>query len=166
MSRLLTWEAALEERRRLRRAGRTLVFTNGCFDVLHVGHVHTLEEAARRGDVLWVGVNDDESVRLLKGGQRPFVPWEERARILAALRAVDGVLPLVHVTAAIMLAALRPDVYVKGGDYSPATLPEMGVVRALGIRLVLVPPVPGRSSSALVEHIVRRQRSKTLSDLT
>ncbi|MDQ7029143.1 MAG: adenylyltransferase/cytidyltransferase family protein [Ardenticatenia bacterium] len=158
MSRLLTLDAAVEARDRLRLAGHTLVFTNGCFDLLHVGHIHTLEVAADHGDVLWVGVNDDTSVRLLKGKLRPLVPWEERARVVAALRAVDGVLPIVHVTAAPLLANLRPEVYVKGGDYSPATLPEIHVVRALGIRLVLVPPVPGKSSSGLVERIVHQHR--------
>ncbi len=151
MSRILSLQAAIEERSALRRAGRTLVLTNGCFDLLHVGHVRSLWAAAREGDVLWVGVNDDASVRLLKGADRPLVPWEERAEVLAALRPVDAVIGFSEVTAAHLLAALEPDVYVKGGDYTPKTLPEMPLVRALGIRLVLVPPVPNRSSSRLLE---------------
>lgn len=156
MSRILTLDEAVRERRALRHAGRTLVLTNGCFDLLHVGHVRTLRAAAQAGDVLWVALNDDVSVRLLKGSGRPLVSWEERAEILAALRPVDAVIGFSWVTAAYLLAALRPEVYVKGGDYTPETLPEMPLVRALGIRLVLVPPVANRSSSRLIELVRSR----------
>lgn len=156
MSRILTLDEAIRERQALRQAGQTLVLTNGCFDLIHVGHVRTLWAAAQAGDVLWVALNNDASVRLLKGYGRPLVPWEERAEILAALRPVDAVIGFSWVTAGHLLAALRPEVYVKGGDYTPETLPEMPLVRALGIRLVLVPPVAGRSSSRLIELVRSR----------
>ena len=148
-----------------RRLGRSLVLTNGCFDLLHVGHVRLLEACRAFGDVLIVGVNSDESVRQLKGEGRPFVPADERAALLAALRVVDAVTVFHERTAERLAALVSPDVYVKGADYASAgpgaaspqideaRLPEARVVRRHGGRVVLVPLVPDRSSTALASRI-------------
>jgi rfaE bifunctional protein nucleotidyltransferase chain/domain len=131
-----------------RSAGKVVVLTNGMFDLLHVGHLRYLRQARSEGDVLVVGVNADSSVRALKPG-RPLVPQAERAELVAALRPVDYAVIFAESTADGLLRAVRPDVYVKGGDYCEANLPEAATVRELGARLVFVPMVPNRSSSAL-----------------
>lgn len=155
-----------------RAAGRGIVLTNGCFDLLHVGHVRLLQRCRALGDVLVVGVNDDTSVQRLKGPARPLVPAAERAEVLAALEAVDYVTVFEETTAERLAAAVRPEVYVKGADYAqPSTssqrpdsdpdggevdddrLPEARVVRQAGGRVVLLPLTPGRSTSALVGRI-------------
>nr|WP_290665104.1 adenylyltransferase/cytidyltransferase family protein [Ardenticatena sp.] len=156
MGRILTLDDARREREALRAAGKRLVLTNGCFDLLHIGHLHSLRMAAAQGDVLWVGVNSDVAVRLLKGPKRPLVPWAERAELLSALEMVDAVIGFDEITAAHLLLAVRPDVYVKGGDYTPATLPEYHLARLLGADVVLVPPVAARSTSQLIVTIVER----------
>jgi rfaE bifunctional protein nucleotidyltransferase chain/domain len=132
----------------LRSAGARVVLTNGVFDLLHVGHVRYLCQARSEGDLLVVGVNADASVRALKPG-RPLVPDSERAELVAALRPVDFAVIFAEPTADALLRALRPDVYVKGGDYTEASLPEAATAREVGARLVIVPLVPNRSSSAL-----------------
>ena len=158
--------AALEAER---AAGRRIVLTNGCFDLLHVGHVRALRQCRALGDVLVVGVNGDGSVRRLKGPPRPFVPAAERAEVLAALAVVDYVTVFPEQTAERLAALVRPDVYVKGADYARAAgapaavpeipeidedrLPEARVVRAAGGAVVLLPLTPGHSTSALVERI-------------
>lgn len=162
MSRLLSLAQARGERATLRHSGKRLVLTNGCFDLLHVGHLRYLQAAAELGDQLWVGINTDRSARLLKGPGRPLVPWEERAELVAALEIVDATIGFNEITAAHLLTTLRPDVYVKGGDYTPETLPETSVVRALDIELHLIPPVPARSTSDLVALIVARSRTAAL----
>lgn len=156
MGRVLTRADARSQRDRLYQAEIRLALTNGCFDILHVGHVRYLHAAAQLGDQLWIGLNTDQSVRLLKGPHRPLIPWRERAELLAALDVVDAVVAFDTVTAGPLLAELAPDVYVKGGDYTPDTLPEIPVVRALGIRLELIPPVPARSTSDLIQTILDR----------
>jgi rfaE bifunctional protein nucleotidyltransferase chain/domain len=143
-----------------RRAGKRVVLTNGCFDLLHVGHARLLGEAKALGDVLVVGVNGDDSVRRLKGPARPLVPAAERAELVAALGAVDYVALFEETTAERLAAAVRPDVYVKGADYAAAggavdsgRLPEAAVVRAGGGEVVLIPLTPDRSTSGLVARI-------------
>ena len=142
-----------------RATGKRIVLTNGCFDLLHVGHVRSLRAARALGDVLVVGVNSDASVRQIKGAGRPLVAENERAEVLAALEAVDYVSLFDEPTAERLAAAIRPDVYAKGADYASggvidaARLPEAQVVAALGGRTVLVPVVPGRSTTGLVERI-------------
>lgn len=128
--------AALGER--LRKAGRTVVFANGCFDLFHVGHVRYLEGSRQQGDVLVVGVNSDRSVRELKGKGRPLLPEEARAELLAAMESVDYVVIFDDATAAEILRDLRPDVHCKGTDYTAATVPEREVVRSWGGRVVIV----------------------------
>jgi rfaE bifunctional protein nucleotidyltransferase chain/domain len=134
----------------LRARGGRLVLTNGCFDLLHVGHVRYLQAARRLGDFLAVGVNADGSVRALKGPTRPLVPAAERAEVLAALACVDAVVIFDAPTAEPLVAALRPEVYVKGQDYTEATLPEARLVRAYGGTVTLLPTVPGASTTALL----------------
>lgn len=149
--------ASLDEARRrvvaLRRAGKRIVFTNGCFDLLHPGHIVYLREARALGDALIVGVNDDASVRRLKGAARPINPIADRALMLSALRAVDLVLPFSEDTPIRLIEALRPDVLVKGGDYTPDTMVGADVVREAGGRVVVVPFVDGYSTTGLIERI-------------
>ncbi|MEB3330392.1 MAG: D-glycero-beta-D-manno-heptose 1-phosphate adenylyltransferase [Candidatus Sericytochromatia bacterium] len=132
--------------------GRT-VFTNGCFDLLHVGHVRYLQAARACGERLVVGLNSDASVAGLKGPARPLVAEDERAEVLAALGCVDFVTVFSEATAESLLALLRPHVYAKGGDYTPDSLPEAPVVRAYGGEIAIIPFVPGRSTTNLVARI-------------
>jgi rfaE bifunctional protein nucleotidyltransferase chain/domain/rfaE bifunctional protein kinase chain/domain len=139
-----------EVRDRLRRRGGTLVATGGCFDLLHTGHVRLLRGARQLGDALVVLLNSDASVRALKGPARPVMPAEDRARVLSALACVDAVITFDEHSPELVLEQLRPDVWVKGGDYSEADLPEAGVVRRHGGEVVLLPTVAGYSSSNLI----------------
>lgn len=139
-----------------RAAGRTVVFTNGCFDVLHAGHVRYLDWARAQGDSLILGLNSDESVRGLKGAPRPYVPLEDRATILAALRSVDVVVGFGERTPEVLLERIRPDVHVKSAQYRIEDLPERTVVEAHGGRIVLAPHLDGRSTTDLVALIRSR----------
>jgi rfaE bifunctional protein nucleotidyltransferase chain/domain len=146
-------DALLALRARWRAEGKAVVWTNGCFDLLHVGHVRGLQEARGLGDVLVVGVNSDASVRRLKGPTRPVVPEAERAEVLAALACVDHVLVFGEDTPAEVLGRLRPDVHCKGADYAPPStrpIPEADVVRAYGGRIAFLTFVPGVSTTDLV----------------
>lgn len=136
-----------------RRAGRTIVFTNGCFDVLHPGHVRYLTQARALGDLLVVAVNSDGSVRRLKGPDRPVNPVEDRAALLAALECVDHVVVFEEDSPAGLIEAVRPDVYVKGGDYPPEMVPEAPLVRRLGGQVRTLGYVPDRSTSAIIDRI-------------
>jgi rfaE bifunctional protein nucleotidyltransferase chain/domain len=136
------------------RGGKTLVFTNGVFDVLHAGHVHLLERARALGDLLVVGLNSDESVRRLgKGPDRPINPLEDRMAVVGALKPVDFVLSFEEDTPVELILALRPDVHVKGGDYDPENLPEAPAVNSYGGRVVVVPLLEGRSSTEAIRRI-------------
>ncbi len=139
--------------RELRASGATVVFTNGCYDLLHVGHLRLLEEAARLGEVLLVGMNGDESVTRLKGPGRPLVPFEQRALLLAALEVVDLVVRFDEDTPGRLIAEVVPDVLVKGGDWPLDRIVGREVVESHGGRVVTVPLVPGRSTSALLDRI-------------
>ena len=130
--------AFLEGAERARAEGKTIVFANGAFDLLHVGHVRYLEAARREGGWLAVGVNTDDSVRRAKGPGRPILPEAERAEIVAALAAVDAVVLFEEDSPAVLIAALKPDVHAKGTDYTAATVPEREVVAAYGGRTVIV----------------------------
>jgi rfaE bifunctional protein nucleotidyltransferase chain/domain len=142
--------AVLELADRVRRCGRTLVAAGGCFDLLHTGHVRLLRQARDLGDALVVLINSDESVRGLKGPGRPVVAAPDRARVLAALGCVDGVAVFGESSPAAALEQLRPDIWVKGGDYAGVELPEAEVVHRHGGEVVLLPTVPGYSSSKLI----------------
>jgi rfaE bifunctional protein nucleotidyltransferase chain/domain/rfaE bifunctional protein kinase chain/domain len=141
---------AFEVADRVRRAGGRLVATGGCFDLLHRGHISLLNQARALGDALVVCLNSDGSVRRAKGADRPLVPQEDRARVLNALAAVDGVIIFDEKTPASLLARLRPDVWVKGEDYANRILPEADVVERHGGSVVLLPVVPGYSTTRLV----------------
>ena len=155
MARIMSLEKALALRESLRRAGKALVFTNGHFDLLHVGHVDYLQKARALGDALIVGVNGDESTRRLKGAGRPLVPAVERASLLAALRCVDAVVVFEDDTADALLRSLRPDVYVKGGDYVSKPLPERATVESNGGRIELIDYLAGHSTSGLIDRVRR-----------
>jgi rfaE bifunctional protein nucleotidyltransferase chain/domain len=139
----------------LRAAGKTIVFTNGVFDLLHVGHLRYLQQARRLGDALIVGVNSDRSVRAIKGADRPITPEAERAEILAALECVDGVVVFDQDTPHRVVAALQPDVLVKGADWAADAIVGRDIVEARGGRVVRIPIESGHSTSALVERIRR-----------
>ncbi len=138
-----------------RRAGKRIVFTNGCFDLMHVGHVRYLAAARDAGDMLVVAINEDASVRRLKGPERPLVPEDARAEVLAALAAVDLVTTFGEDTPAEVIAALLPDVLVKGADWAPDQVVGRDVVEAHGGRVALIPVVEGFSTTALVERLRR-----------
>ena len=140
--------------RAVRESGGRIVFTNGCFDLLHPGHVAYLEAARSLGDALVVGLNSDESVRGLgKGSDRPIVPEADRAAVLGALRAVDAVVIFDERTPVRLMREVRPAVYVKGGDYRIEDLPEAGVADEIGAEVRIIPFEPGYSTSALLERI-------------
>jgi D-glycero-beta-D-manno-heptose 1-phosphate adenylyltransferase len=147
-----------------RNRSERVVFTNGVFDLLHLGHVQYLEAARSRGDLLIVGLNSDVSTRTIKGPLRPLVGQDERAALLLALRAVDHVTIFDEPTAEAIVAALEPDVYVKGGDYvlsagydSPGKVPpEARIVQGYGGQVELISYLPGHSTTELIERIVQR----------
>lgn len=149
--RLLDRDAAAERFGRPRTG--TLVFTNGCFDVLHRGHVEYLDRARRLGDALLVGVNTDASVRRLKGEDRPFVAERDRAIVLGGLAAVDAVVLFDEDTPRDLIAALSPDILVKGGDYRPEEIVGRQEVRAAGGRIEVIPFLEGYSTSKIIARI-------------
>ena len=156
MGEVVSLEEAVEIREKLRAESKTIILTNGHFDLLHVGHVDCLQRAKALGDVLIVGLNSDASTRLLKGEKRPIVPQEERVQLVAALRCVDYVIIFEERTAERLLAALKPEVYVKGGDWAVADLPEAKVIAEHGIRVEILPQVPSRSTTDIIEAILTR----------
>ncbi|CAN1213162.1 D-glycero-beta-D-manno-heptose 1-phosphate adenylyltransferase [Tumidithrix helvetica PCC 7403] len=138
---------------------RPLVFTNGCFDLIHVGHVRYLAAAKALGKTLVVGVNSDTSVQQLKGNTRPYVPEAQRAEVLAALKSVDAVVIFSEVTAVAIIEAIAPDIYVKGGDYTPETLPETPAVKACGASLELIKVEIPTSTTKIVQKILNNSQS-------
>lgn len=154
---LIPWDKLPAWRADQRARGRRLVVTNGCFDLLHPGHVTYLEAARNLGDALLVGMNADAAVRGLKGLERPVNSEGDRALVLAALESVSGVCIFTEPTATKFLGLAQPDIYVKGGDYTPETLnqEERRAVEAGGGKIVIVPLVPGKSTTSLLEKISR-----------
>ena len=152
---IIPWDRLPEWRAALRTSGKRLVVTNGCFDILHAGHVTYLEAARNQGDALLIGLNDDDSVRQLKGPGRPVNAELDRAAVLAALACVDGVCIFAEKTALNFLSRAEPDIYVKGGDYALDTLnqDERRLVERVGGQIVLLPLVPGKSTTALLKKI-------------
>ncbi|MFC1526669.1 adenylyltransferase/cytidyltransferase family protein [Candidatus Latescibacterota bacterium] len=154
-----TLPGLLQQLRQARADGQTIVTTNGCFDLLHVGHVRFLGAARRLGDRLVVGLNSDESVVRLKGGGRPIVPQEERAVVLRALRAVDDVV-IFHDTLPIrFLSLVQPHIHCKAADYRADTLPEADAVCNGGGRIEILPMVQGRSTSYLIRRLAGEART-------
>jgi len=152
--RLLSTQEALDWREELRRDGRSVVFTNGCFDVLHAGHVEYLAWARAQGDALIVGLNEDESVRQIKGRARPIVRFPDRAELLLALRSVDAVVGFSERTPEVLLDRIRPDVHVKSDQYREEELPERSVVLAYGGRIALAPHAAGKSTTETIARIL------------
>jgi len=154
---LTSLEQAIAIREQWRRQGLCVVFTNGCFDLLHPGHVHYLRAARELGDALIVGLNDDASIRRLKGEQRPVNPLEHRACMLAALKPVDMVVPFSEDTPLKLITALKPDVLVKGGDYRPEDIVGAREVREAGGRVTVIPFLDGHSSTGLIQRIRQQE---------
>ena len=155
MGEIVTRDALVARAAALRRDGRSIAFANGCFDLLHVGHVRYLEAAAAEADVLVVAINDDASVRTLKGDNRPILSAVHRAALVAALRAVDYVVIFPEPTVTPLLEALRPDVHCKGTDYTVDSVPERETVRAYGGRTAIVGDPKDHSTRDLLARIAR-----------
>lgn len=155
MGELLTRDDLIMRRLEWKRNGKTVVFTNGCFDLLHPGHIRLLEQARALGDLLIVAINSDAGVRRLKGPGRPLVPGAERAEVLAALEAVDCVTVFDEPTPRELLQALLPDVLVKGGDWGPDEIVGREEVEAAGGRVVSIPFIKGYSTTELIERVVK-----------
>lgn len=153
MTKIKTFREIAEICKDIRKEGKTIVFTNGCFDILHTGHIRMLRRAALQGDVLIVGLNTDESVKRIKGGSRPFVKEKDRAEILSALEMVDYVVLFPQDTPEKLLSVIKPDVLVKGGDYKIDQVVGRKFVEYYGGRVVVVPEVKGRSTTDLVTKI-------------
>lgn len=154
---IIPFSSVAKWREQLRAAGRRLVVTNGCFDILHAGHVTYLAAARALGDALLVGLNSDASVHQLKGAGRPVNPEQDRATVLAALAAVDGVCLFEEMDALRLLAEVKPDIYAKGGDYTIDTInqPERRLVEGAGGKVVILPGVPGRSTTNVLAKIAK-----------
>jgi D-glycero-beta-D-manno-heptose 1-phosphate adenylyltransferase len=149
----VTIDEAARLANRLRGEGKRIVLANGCFDLLHVGHVRYLEDARRHGDVLFVGINADGAVTRLKGVGRPVMPATERAEIIAALRAVDHVVVFDDDTADRLVAALRPDVHAKGTDYTETSVPEAATARAVGAEVAITGDRKTHATRDLIQRI-------------
>jgi rfaE bifunctional protein nucleotidyltransferase chain/domain len=156
LAKITDWPRLLVERELWRRQALIVVWTNGCFDILHVGHVRSLQAARKLGDVLVVGLNSDNSVRRQKGAGRPILPAEERAELLAALACVDRIAVFDESTPEAALARLQPDIHCKGADYAPPRgkpIPEAEVVKSYGGQVRFLPLLEATSTSAVVERI-------------
>ena len=151
-AKVLDWPTLLRLRAKARAEAKVVVWTNGCFDLLHVGHVRSLQAARRLGDLLVVGLNSDESARRLKGPDRPIMPARERVEILSALECVDYIIEFDELTPETAIRRLTPDIHCKGADYAPPhgkPIPEAAVVEAYGGRIEFLPLVPSTSTSDL-----------------
>jgi D-glycero-beta-D-manno-heptose 1-phosphate adenylyltransferase len=155
----LSWDAAIALVARLRGDGRTIVFTNGVFDLLHLGHVRYLAEARALGDALIVGLNGDVSVRRNKGPERPITPQDERAELLLALASVDAVVVFDQDTPAEIITALQPDVLVKGADWAADRIVGRDTVEARNGRVVRIPIEAGHSTTSIVERVRAARRT-------
>jgi D-beta-D-heptose 7-phosphate kinase/D-beta-D-heptose 1-phosphate adenosyltransferase len=139
---------------RLRKEGKKIVFTNGCFDILHVGHTRYLEEAKKQGDVLVLGLNSDDSVRSIKGQKRPVIPENERADVVAALESVDFVTIFPELTPLELIEYLKPDVIVKGGDWKEEQVVGRKSLEKWGGRVIIIPEIKGSSTTNVIEKII------------
>lgn len=156
VTKILEWFELMKCRELWRQKGQIVVWTNGCFDILHVGHIRSLKAAKKYGDILIVGVNSDESVRQLKGVERPVIPAKERVEILAALECVDAVVVFNELTPERALSELRPDVHCKGADYRPPygkPIPEAALVSSYGGRIAFIEFEVANSTSSLIRDI-------------
>jgi len=155
MNKIVTWEELKEQVERVRGEGKKISFTNGCFDILHVGHVRYLREARKTGDLLILGLNSDASVRAIKGEKRPLVPQGERAEVIASLEMVDYVTLFDDPTPLRLIEYLRPDVLVKGGDWKEESVVGGNAVKSRGGRIVIVPLTEGASTTNVIDKVLR-----------
>ncbi|MDF1593811.1 MAG: D-glycero-beta-D-manno-heptose 1-phosphate adenylyltransferase [Desulfobacterales bacterium] len=146
----------LKKLKYLRQAGKRIVFTNGCFDILHIGHVRYLQSAKAEGDILVIGLNSDRSVHIIKGEKRPVIGEQQRAEVLASVGFVDYVILFDEPDPHTLIAAVAPDVLVKGADWAEEQIVGADVVKAGGGRVVRVPVVPDVSTSQIIEDIIRK----------
>ena len=152
---IIDWDIANNQINQWKEAGCTIVFTNGCFDIIHRGHIELLSAAKEKGDRLVVGLNGDQSVQRLKGHDRPLQPFDDRATILDALEAVDMVIGFEEDTPAEIISELLPDILVKGGDYNTNTIVGADTVIANGGIVETIPLVPEKSTTKLVDRIIK-----------
>jgi len=157
-SKIIKLEDFLKKLESLRQAGKRIVFTNGCFDILHIGHVRYLQSAKAQGDILVIGLNSNRSVRIIKGEKRPVITAEQRAEVLASVCFVDYIILFDEPDPYRIVAAIAPDVLVKGADWAEDQIVGADVVKAGGGRVMRVPVIPGVSTSQIIEDIVRRYR--------
>lgn len=150
---ILSWAEAVALSEKLRIQGKTIVFTNGCFDIIHPGHIHLLRTAKSLGDVLLLGLNSDDSIKRLKGPARPINPLRARAEVLSAIRYVDHVVPFSEDTPLELIKAVKPDVLVKGGDWKEDEIIGADIVKSRGGRLVIVPCLEGYSTTGLLRKL-------------
>jgi len=155
MKKILTWEELKKAVEHNRGEGKKIAFTNGCFDILHAGHVQYLREARKTGDLLILGLNSDTSVRAIKGEKRPLVPQVERAEVVASLTAVDYVTVFDETTPLRLIEYLQPDCLVKGGDWQEDAVVGGDLVRSWGGKVVIVPLIEGISTTNIVDKILR-----------
>jgi rfaE bifunctional protein nucleotidyltransferase chain/domain len=155
MNKILTWKELKKEVERSRCDGKKIVFTNGCFDILHAGHVQYLREARKTGDLLILGLNSDASVRAIKGEKRPLVPQGERAEVVSSLAAIDYVTFFDETTPLRLIEYLKPDCLVKGGDWQEDAVVGGDLVRSWGGKVVIVPLTEGISTTNIVDKILR-----------
>lgn len=153
MNKILERKILQEKLEALRKEGKKIAFTNGCFDILHVGHVRYLREAKKTADVLVLGLNSDSSVRSIKGEKRPLTPEEERAEILASLECIDFVTVFPELTPLELINYLKPDIIIKGGDWTEDKIVGRDDVKKWGGRVIIIPEVEGRSTTNIVEKI-------------
>ena len=153
---LVSLDQALTLRNKAREKKQSVVFTNGCFDLLHVGHIRYLTAAAVEGDILFVAINSDRSVRVLKGETRPLFPASDRAELIAAFECVDNVMIFDDLTADFLLEKLQPEVHAKGTDYTVETVPELKIVQSYGGRIAIVGDSKDRSSAKIFERIQKK----------
>lgn len=146
-------EEASQHIKPIREKGKTLVTTNGCFDLVHAGHIQYLFDAAAYGDILIVGINADSTVKKLKGAQRPIQKDADRALLIASLKVVDCTFIFKEYDPRAFLEILKPDIHIKGGDYTPEELPERSIVEKHGGKIVIVPFAPGYSTSSIIKKI-------------
>ena len=158
MEKILSREQLKDEMERLRKEGKKIAFTNGCFDILHVGHTRYLRDARKRGDVLILALNSDASVRAIKGDKRPLVPENERADVVASLESVDYVTIFNELTPLELIEYLRPDVIVKGGDWVVEKVVGRESVRKWGGQVAIIPEIKGASTTNIVEKIKKVYR--------
>lgn len=155
MNKIYSREKLKEELNRLQKEGEKIIFTNGCFDILHVGHVRYLKEAKKIGDILVVAINSDSSVRAIKGEKRPLIPEDERAEIVASLKSVDYVTIFHESTPLELIEYLQPHIIVKGGDWREEDVVGQESVKKLGGKVVIVPEIGGASTSGIIEKITK-----------